>query len=59
MVSCKIGRMQYESFGKDIAEKGRVGKDWYLLRGIIKGDWRTLDVSEIVNLNSYYKVEPK
>lgn len=59
MVSCKIGRYQYESLGKDIAEKGRVGKDWYLLRGTIKGDWRTLDVSEIVNLNQYYKVEPK
>ena len=59
MVSCKIGRLQYEAMGKDIAEKGRVGKDWYLLRGTIKGDWRTLDVSEIINLNSYYKVEPK
>lgn len=59
MVSCKIGRMQYAALGKDIAEKGRVGKDWYLLRGTIKGDWRTLDVTEIVNLNTYYKVEPK
>ena len=59
MISCKIGRLQYEAFGKDIAEKGRIGKDWYLLRGTIKGDWRTIDVSEIVNLNSYYKVEPK
>lgn len=59
MVSCKIGRLQYEAMGKEIAEKGRVGKDWYLLRGTIKGDWRTLDVSEIVNLNQYYKVEPK
>ena len=59
MVSCKIGRLQYEAMGKDIAEKGRVGKDWYLLRGTIKGDWRTLDVTEIVNLNKYYKVEPK
>lgn len=58
MVSCKIGRKQYESIGKDIAETGRVGKDWYLLRGTIKGDWRTIDVSEIVNLNKYYKVNP-
>lgn len=59
MVSCKIDRFKYEALGKDIAEKGRVGKDWYLLRGTIKGDWRTLDVAEIVNLNQYYKVEPK
>lgn len=59
MVSCKINRMQYEKMGRNIAETGRVGQDWYLLRGTIKGDWRTLDVSEIVNLNTYYKVEPK
>ena len=45
--------------GKDIAEKGRVGSDWYLLRGTIDGDWRTINVKEIVNLNQYYKVEPK
>lgn len=59
MVSCKIGRFKYEALGRDIAEKGRIGKDWYLLRGTIKGDWRTIDVNEIVNLNTYYKVEPK
>jgi DNA polymerase III alpha subunit len=57
MISCKIGRYDYEKIGRDIAEKGRIGKDWYLVRGTIKGDWRTLDVSEIVNLNQYYKVE--
>lgn len=58
-VSCKIGRYQYEAIGKDIAEKGRVGKDWYLLRGTIKGDWRTIEVKEIVNLNKYYNINPK
>ena len=57
-VSCKIGRMQYDAMGKEIAEKGRVGKDWYLLRGTIKGDWRTIEVKEIVNLNKYYKINP-
>lgn len=58
MVSCKIGRKQYEAIGREIAETGRVGKDWYLLRGTIKGDWRTIEVSEIINLNQYYKVNP-
>lgn len=58
MVGCKIGRRQYESMGREIAETGRVGKDWYLLRGRIKSDWRTLEVIEILNLNKYYKVEP-
>ena len=42
----------------DFNEKGRVGKDWYLLRGTIKGDWRTIEVKEIVNLNKYYKINP-
>ena len=57
MISCKIGRYQYEAIGREIAETGRVDKDWYLLRGKIKGDWRTIEVSEIMNLNKYYKVE--
>lgn len=58
MISCKINRKLFESIGREIAETGRVGKDWYLLRGTINGDWRTIEVSEIVNLNKYYKVEP-
>ena len=58
MISCKIDRYKYQALGKSIAETGRVGRDWYLLRGTIKGDWRTLDVIEIMNLNQYYKVEP-
>lgn len=58
-VSCKISRYKYEEMGRDIAESGKVGSDWYLLRGTIKGDWRTLDVSEIVNITKYYKVKMK
>lgn len=58
LISCKIGRKLFEKLGRRVAEKGRVGKDWYLIRGEIKGDWRTLDVTEIVNLNEYYGVEP-
>lgn len=58
MIGCKIDRYKYQRLGKEIAETGRVGKDWYLIRGTIKGDWRTLDVIEIMNLNKYYKVEP-
>ncbi len=58
LISCKIGRKLFEKLGRVIAEQGRVGKDWYLIRGEIKGDWRTVDVTEIVNLNQYYKVEP-
>ena len=58
LISCKIDRYKYQTIGKDIAEKGMVGKSWYLLRGTIKGEWRTLDVIEIINLNNYYGVNP-
>ena len=58
LISCKIDRYKYQAIGKDIAEKGMVGKSWYLLRGTIKGDWRTLDVIEIINLNDYYRINP-
>jgi len=54
-ISCKIGRYKYESIGRDIAEKGRVNKDWYLVSGKITSDYRRVDVEEIVNLNRYFK----
>jgi len=59
MISCKIGRYQYEAIGRTIAETGRVEKDWYLIKGKIKRDWRVIEVSEIVNLNQYFKVDIK
>lgn len=55
MISCKISRYQYESIGRSIAEGGKIGKSWYLVKGNITGDWRRVDVKEIVDLNEYYK----
>jgi DNA polymerase III alpha subunit len=54
-ISCNIGRYQYEKLGKDITEKGRIDKDWYLVKGSIKSDWRRIAVTEIINLNNYFK----
>lgn len=59
LISCKIDRYLYKRFGKKIAESGRVGLDWYLLKGKIKSDWRKIDVIEIINLNEYFKVTIK
>lgn len=56
-ISCKISRWKYEALGRKIAESGRIGKDWYLIKGKIKSDWRSVDVSEIVNLNEYFGVK--
>lgn len=58
-ITCRINTKNYPKFGKEIAETGRVGKDWYLLRGTMKSnDYRSLDVIEIQNLNKALGVEP-
>lgn len=54
MISCKIGRYKYESIGRDIAEKGKIGKSWYVVQGKINSDWRRVDVDEIICLNDYF-----
>ena len=59
MISCRITRYHYERMGRTVAEEGRIGKDWYLIKGKIKGDYRMVTVSEIVNLNKYFKVDIK
>lgn len=58
MISCKIDRYKYEELGRKIAESGRIGKDYYLVRGRLRNDdWRIIDVMEIVNLNEYFGVK--
>ena len=60
LISCMIDRNHYEHIGgREIAEGGRIGLDWYLVRGKIKSDWRRVDVLEIINLNQYFNVEIK
>jgi len=54
LISCKIGRYKYEQLGRKIAESGKVGESWYLVRGKIVSTWRKIEVSEIINLNEYY-----
>jgi hypothetical protein len=59
IIGCRINRYQYDSMGRDIAENGRLGSDWYLVRGKMTQNWRIIDVIEIVNLNKYFKVDIK
>lgn len=54
MISCKIGKYDYEKMGRKIAEEGKVGKSWYLIKGKIFSDWRRIDVKEIICLNDYF-----
>jgi len=49
-----INRWNFERIGREITEKGVVGKHWYLIKGTIKNpEWRRVDISEIINLNEY------
>jgi DNA polymerase III alpha subunit len=51
-----INRYKYERLGHEIAETGKVKHDWYMVKGIIKDKWRRVDVTEILNLNTWGKV---
>lgn len=46
-IICTIGRYDYEKMGREIAETGREGKDWYLVYGVMKNGWRKIYVKNI------------
>ena len=53
-IICTINRWRFEELGgKIIAEQGKVGEDWYLIRGKVQGAWRKINVDSIVNLNEH------
>ena len=49
-IICTINRYNFEGIGRKIAEQGRIGKDWYLIKGTIKGEWRKINITKIINL---------
>ena len=56
-IICTIDRFRFESIGRSIAEQGRVGKDWYLIQGVIKSQWRRVNITKILNLWEWKKDE--
>jgi len=50
-----VNRYAYESMGRDIAETGKVGEDWYLIKGRIHDKWRRIEIDQILNLNVWGK----
>jgi hypothetical protein len=52
-----INRFKFENIGREILETGKVGHDWYLIKGEIISDWRCVYVEEILNLNVWAKPE--
>jgi hypothetical protein len=53
-IICTINRWRFEELGgKIIAEQGKVGEDWYLIKGHVQGSWRKIAISSIVNLKEH------
>ena len=45
-IICTIGRFQYEEWGKEIVETGKIDS-FYLIKGDVKNGWRKIYVSKI------------
>lgn len=59
-IICTINRWRFDALGgKHIAETGKVDEDWYLIEGTVKGSWRKIDVTNIINLNDWRKTWQK
>jgi len=57
-MNCTIGRWDYDKYGREIGETGRLFKDWYIIKGKIKSDqWRRVNVESIMNLNKAFGVD--
>jgi len=53
-IICTINRWKFDMLGgKKIAEEGKVGEDWYLIEGVVKGAWRKIEITNILNLNAW------
>lgn len=51
-IICTIGRFDFEKYGREIAEKGKVGEDWYIVYGSIRNDWRKIQIKHIKRLTT-------
>lgn len=51
-----VNRYSYESIGREVAETGKVGEDWYLIKGRIRDKWRRIEIDQILNLNQWGKL---
>jgi hypothetical protein len=53
-IICKIHQRDFEEIGgREIAETGKEGESWYIVKGYIKGSWRKIEVEAIENLEGY------
>lgn len=56
MIMCSIGRYKYEELkGSEILEQAKEGEDWFLVKGVMSGSWKGLNVKGILNLTNWKK----
>lgn len=54
-IMCKINRWKFDDLGgMNIAENAKVGETWFLVRGAIKGQYRSITVDAIVDLKEKF-----
>jgi hypothetical protein len=46
-ILCHVGRHEYPRFGREVIERGGIGKAMYLLRGHVTDDFRVLIVEKL------------
>lgn len=55
-ILCVINRFMFDEMeGKLIAEKAIEGETWFLIKGRKRGDWRKIDIDQILNLTEWEK----
>lgn len=50
-IPCMIDKNRFNKYGRDIADSGEVDEDWFLVMGMIKDNWRSINVQNIRKLN--------
>ena len=56
-IMCTINRWKFEELGgRAIAEQGKIGYNYYLVKGKIRNQWRKIEVEAIVDLEEYKSV---
>lgn len=54
-IMCKISRWNFNRLdGMKVFEEAKEEETWYLIKGRIKGSYRSIDIDNIVNLNKHF-----
>jgi len=53
-IMCMIGRFDFDKLeGRHLSETIKDGHTWFLIKGTVKGDWRMINVTSILNLTEW------